>query len=289
MAAEAHSAFLGGQRYRERPPAPALRALVASVWVQRIGRDAAPHTHRRVPSGAVEVACRIGAAPRVIGPLTEPLVEVVEPGAVVIGMRFVPGGFAAVAGQPVSEVVGHAVGAEALWGPEAAALGDAIAAAPSPTAALIALQRFVFDRIADSPDALVSAAVRDLMPWRAAEVTSLSAKLHLSETQLRRRFRAAVGHSPKTLHRMLRFQGFLALAQRAIAQGRGPADDGLALLALRSGYADQPHLTRECVRLTGVPPRVFLAQTRRTCASGHDHSASLAPLLPAAARYSGRP
>jgi AraC-like DNA-binding protein len=88
-------------------------------------------------------------------------------------------------------------------------------------------------------------------------VASLTASLYISETQLRRRCRTAVGLAPKALHRTLRFQGFLALVQQAIAQGRAPTDDGVALLALRAGYADQSHLTRECVRLTGVSPRVF--------------------------------
>src|SRR4029450_5711592 len=79
-----------------------------------------------------------------------------------------------------------------------------------------------------------------------------------SETQLRRRCQTAVRLAPKALHRMLRFQGVPALVQQAIAQGRAPTDDGIALLALRAGYADQSHLMRECVRLTGVSPRVFL-------------------------------
>jgi AraC-like DNA-binding protein len=129
------------------------------------------------------------------------------------------------------------------------------------------------------PDPLVSTVVRGLMPWRINDVTSLRASLHISETQLRRRCRTAVGLAPKALHRMLRFQGFLALVQQAIAQGRPPTDDGLALRALRAGYADQSHLTRECVRLTGVSPRVFLSETQQACACGHDHSASFAPVL----------
>jgi hypothetical protein len=79
-------------------------------------------------------------------------------------------------------------------------------------------------------DPLVSEAVRHLMPWRTAEVTSLSASLYISETQLRRRCRTAVGLAPKALHRILRFQGFLAPVQQA-------------------------------------------------CACGHDHSASVAPVL----------
>jgi hypothetical protein len=60
-------------------------------------------------------------------------------------------------------------------------------------------------------------------------VTSLTASLYISETQLRRRCRTAVGLASKARHRMLRFQGFLALVQQAIAQRRAPADDGLAL------------------------------------------------------------
>ena len=271
----------GGQSYVERPPIPALRELASSVWVQQVGRDAAPYLHRRIPNGTVELACRVGSAPQVIGPLTEPLVEVLEPGTTVVGMRFVPGAFPAVARQPASEVVGLALDAEELWGRSAAALGEAVGTATSPQEALAAVQFHVHELACagEPPDPLVSEAVRGLMPWRSTDVTSLSASLCISESQLRRRCRTAVGLAPKALHRMLRFQGFIALVQQAIAQRREPTDTGLALLALRAGYADQSHLTRECVRLSGVPPRVFLAETQQTCAGGHDHSASFAPVL----------
>jgi AraC-like DNA-binding protein len=271
----------GGQSYLERPPIPALRMLASSVWIQQVGRDAAPYVHRRIPNGAAELVCRIGSAPRVLGPLTEPLVETLEPGSTVVGMRLAPGAFPAIGRRPASEVVGLSLDAEQLWGRPAAALGEAVATAASPRAALAAMQRHVHEHAAagEPPDPLVARAVHSLMPWRTAEVTPLTASLSISETQLRRRFHTAVGLAPKALHRMLRFQGFLALVQRAIAHGRAPADDGLASLALRAGYADQSHLTRECVRLTGVPPRAFLAETQRTCACGHDHSASFEPVL----------
>jgi AraC-like DNA-binding protein len=273
-----------GQSYVERSPVPALRELASLVWVQQVGRDAAPYLHRHIPNGAVDLVCRVGSAPQVIGPLTEPVVEVLEPGTTVVGLRFVPGAFPAVAGLPASEVAGLALDAEELWGRSAAALGEAVGTAASPREALSVLQLHVHECAGAGapPDPLVSEAVRSLMPWRTAGVTtSLSASLHISETQLRRRCRAAVGLAPKALHRMLRFQGFLALVQQAIAQGRAPTDDGLALLALRTGYADQSHLTRECVRLTGVSPRVFLAETQQACACGHEHSASFAPVLSA--------
>ncbi|CNF82696.1 AraC family transcriptional regulator [Mycobacterium tuberculosis] len=271
----------GGQSHVERPPVPALRGLASSVRVQQVGRDAAPYVHRHIPNGAAELVCKVGSAPQVIGPLTEPLVEVLEPGTTVVGMRFLPGAFPVVAGRSAAEMAGLVLDADELWGRSAAALGDAVAVAASPGEALAAVQVHVQERAGGgaSPDRLVSEAVRGLMPWRAADVMSLSASLHISETQLRRRCRTAVGLAPKVLHRILRFQGFLALVQQAIAQGRAPTAVGIALLARRVGYADQPHLTRECVRLAGVPPRVLLTETHRTCADGHDHSASFAPVL----------
>ena len=62
----------------------------------------------------------------------------------------------------------------------------------------------------------------------------------------------AVGYGPKTLERILRFQRFLMLG-----------GDDLARLALDAGYADQAHLTRECTRLAGLPPRRAAGRGRR--------------------------
>ena len=51
---------------------------------------------------------------------------------------------------------------------------------------------------------------------------------------------------------MLRLRRFLALAES------GPSAD-LARVAAEAGYADQPHLTRECAELAGLPPAALLA------------------------------
>jgi AraC-like DNA-binding protein len=125
------------------------------------------------------------------------------------------------------------------------------------------------------------------MPWKTGGVRAVTSELFISEAQLRRRCRAAVGLSPKVLQRTLRFQVFLALVQRAIADGRCPGDDGLAMLAAEAGYADQPHLTRECVRLTGLPPRAFMSVTQQTCSCGHDHSVSFTAILGGRSETSG--
>jgi AraC-like DNA-binding protein len=270
----------GGQSYVESPPVPALAGLVSSVWIQQVAPDAEPYTHRNIPNGGVELLCAVGAVPRIVGPLTQPLVEVLAPGTTVVGVRFHPGAAPSILGLPASALVDLTLGADELWGRTGVALGEHVDGAGSPDEALAVLQRRLVDRLVDAPapDPLVSEAVRQLR-WRSDDVGSLTSSLYISERQLRRRCEAAVGLAPKVLHRTLRFQGFLALAQHAIAQGRAPTDDGLAMLAAEAGYADQPHLSRECLRLTGVSPRTFVGETEHTCACGHDHAASFAPLL----------
>jgi AraC-like DNA-binding protein len=268
-----------GQRYVERLPHPALADLVATVWFQQVAPDAPAYLHRNLPHGGTEIVCTIGASPRVHGPLTGPHVEVIHPGSTAVGMRLRPGAAGALLGVPASELVDLVVPADALWGRAGAALGDRVDAAGSPSEALAALQgAMLARRLADAdPDPLVSEAVRLLMPGLATPVAALPPLLATSERNLRRRCQAAVGLGPKALHRTLRFQGFLARAQLAFASGRSP--DGLAELAIRSGYADQAHLTRECVRLTGATPRVFLSESADACACGHDHAASYELML----------
>ena len=51
------------------------------------------------------------------------------------------------------------------------------------------------------------------------------------------------------------------------------------MLAAEVGYADQSHLTRECVRLAGVAPRAFVGRAEQTCTCGHDHSVSFTAML----------
>jgi AraC-like DNA-binding protein len=268
-----------GQTYLERPPAPALAGVLSSVWVQRVAPGAPPYTHRTVPNGSIELRCRIGEEARLSGPQTGPVVDVLAPGATVIGVRFRPG--AAGLGVAASELVDLEIAAGELWGRPAAELGERIAGTATVADALALLEAHVARSLERAPasDPLVAEAVSRLMPWRAPDVGSLPAALHISERQLRRRSLSAIGLAPKALHRMLRFQGFLALVQSALAQGRNPAADGLARLAAETGYADQSHLTRECVRLMGIPPGAFLEEAMHQCAPGHDHRASFAPLL----------
>jgi AraC-like DNA-binding protein len=272
----AHVTAGDGQTYRERPPAPAAAAYVSTAWVQLVDHGAAAYTHRTVPHGSIELSVEVGALPRVVGPQTGPVIETLAPGTTVVGVRFQPGAAPAVLGLPASELVDRDVAWDEIPGRSAVEVGEAVAAAPSPEQALAILEQAVVRLLAraEAPDPIVTGVVRELLPWGRTEVGSLTSALSISERQLRRRTLAGIGLSPKALHRMLRFQGFLALAQ---AHARRGAD--LALLAADTGYADQSHLTRESLRLTGLTPRALLREADENCVGIHDHTASRVPLL----------
>ena len=266
------------QSYRERRPAPAAAGHLSSVWVQRVPDSAASYTHRTVPHGSVEVCVERGSMPRVIGAQTRPVIDTLVPGTTVVGVRFHPGAAPSVLGVPASELVDRAVGWHELLGRPAVEAGEAVAAAASPEHAAAILERAVIRLLPDAaaPDPIVTQVVRQLMPWGRTEVGSLTSSLNISERQLRRRTLAGIGLAPKALHRILRFQGFLALAH-AHAHAREGAD--LALLAADTRYADQSHLTRESLRLSGLTPRALLREAYENCVGIHDHAASRMPLL----------
>lgn len=261
---------------------PALAWRVRTIWIQRTGPM--PYLQRNLPTGGIELHCPIGGLPRLVGPLTGPDVEVLPPYTTVVGARFWPGAASPLLGLPADELLDVTVQLNDLWGAAALRLGELLAAAPRPDTALATLQRYLLRRQERlvRPDPLVTEAVRRLMPWQSVEIGTLTAQLSISASQLRRRFLAVVGVGPKALQRTLRFQGYLALAQAAAG---GPVPAGrVADFAAEIGYADHAHLSRECLRLTGVTPRQLLGGRLDQCGCGHDHSASYRPFLAARPR-----
>jgi AraC-like DNA-binding protein len=91
---------------------------------------------------------------------------------------------------------------------------------------------------------------------RTASARALARATHLSERQLHRRCTAAFGYGPEFLLRIHRIQRFLQLARN---ESRSPR---LADLAIDTGYADQPHLTREVRSIMGTTPAQLLAAGR---------------------------
>ncbi len=266
------------EAYVERAPMPELAGVVRTVWIQRIGSDA--YVQRHLPTGGVELHFPIGGRPRLLGPLTGPQLEVIPANTTLVGVRFHPGTPPLLPAE-LGDLVDQSVGLDELWGGPMEGLVEAVGRAGTPERALVIVQAHLLAqfRATDRIDRLIGEAVLVLMPWHPVEVGTLATHLALSTSQLRRRCLTAVGVSPKVLQRTLRFQGFLALAQAGVTPTGRRGADGMAGLGIDAGYADQAHLNRECLRLTGLTPSQLLGGTRDQCACGHEHSASYRPFL----------
>ena len=232
----------------ERPPRSELRRHLACVWAERSDRSDA-----LLPDAAVELVWS-GRGLFVRGADTVAHAVDAFPHRTFVGVRFRPGAAARVLGLGGTQLADARVGVSELWGrTEMERLESQLAAAVSVDEAAAILEDAVSARVREPPDPAVEAVVAALREQRVP-VGELADRIGLSERQLRRRCIDALGYGPKTLDRILRFQRFRALA------GRLPAP-GLAELAAAAGYADQPHLTRDCVRLTGRTPSTFLSRS----------------------------
>jgi AraC-like DNA-binding protein len=205
--------------YRELPT---TNPFVACLWT----REGAPEPRRILPDACVDIVWT-GRRLIVAGPATQATTATT---GTALGVRFRVGAAGAALGIPASELLDASVPLADVWGSE---IEEVVGTDPT----LTVLAREVAKRLDGTPDALVRAAATGAAPGIGAR-------------QLRRRFADAVGYGPKTLQRILRFQRFLLLAEDT---------QNLARLALEAGYADQAHLTRECRRLSGLPPAALLA------------------------------
>lgn len=230
--------------YRELAPPAWARAAIACFWVRRGDGSSV----RVLPDACTDIVWRAGREAFVAGPDSEAWMSPTRPGELIVGARLVPGAGGPALGVPLAELRNTRVPVDALGVDLRGELSDPLA----PDAAVTALARLALKLVADGPpDPAVQAAVIRLLD-PSQRVDELAASLGFSERQLRRRFLAAVGYGPKTLHRVLRLRRFLVAIGRPASAGAG--FDGLAGAAVRAGYADQAHLARECRALTGLTP-----------------------------------
>lgn len=86
-----------------------------------------------------------------------------------------------------------------------------------------------------------------------------------SDRQLRKRFVAETGLTPKEACRVVRFDRARRLLAGRLMSGQRL---DLAGLAIECGYADQGHLSREFAALADCPPRRWTAEEFRNIQAG---------------------
>jgi AraC-like DNA-binding protein len=242
--------------YAEWQAPAALGGPVACLWARVVpeGADAGPSA-LVLPDGCSDLIWEQDVGAYVAGPDTGPARTATRPGAVFAGVRFRPAAGGQVLGLPLSEVRDQRVPlTDLLADPRSGPARDLSATLP-PAEAAARVLALAGTLIADSsPDRAMDAAA-SLLRDPAARAEDVAERVGLSGRQFRRRSHAAVGYGPKTLQRVLRFQRFVRLIDAG-----GSLD--LADAAARLGYADQPHLTRDCKALSGLTPATLIS-TRR--------------------------
>jgi AraC-like DNA-binding protein len=204
---------------------------------------------RILPDGCIDLVWR-GGRLLIAGPDTGAWISSVPPGGIVVGLRMRPAIGGSVLGVPASELRDERAEAVDVWGKAGSELAERVGGESDPQGRRALLASALAKRLATAgrADSLVLAASRRL-GFPGSRVTELADALGISDRQLRRRFHDAVGYGPKTLDRVLRFQRFVARIREADS-----GDQDLARIAADLGYADQAHLSRDCLRLSGMTP-----------------------------------
>jgi len=137
-----------------------------------------------------------------------------------------------------------------------AGLHEQLLEAPNAADALSALEA-ALGALPFQLDPLVEQARALLTNAPGLHIADIASRLGVSARQLERRFHVAIGVSPKRFASLLRFERALP-----VLDGRA----GLAHVAQASGYFDQPHMSREIARFTGLSPARLRRQQQRTMA-----------------------
>ena len=170
------------------------------------------------------------------------------------GLRLRPGSTRALLGEKAIALADRTVPLESLWGSAARAAALRVAAS-APENAMSALSSVLTERgrTVAEPDGLIGRVV-ELASFQRT-VRDIANGVGLSERQLFRRCVDEIGYGPKHLVRVLRLQRLFRLARRL-------PNASLAELAAAAGYADQPHMSRECRALTGFTPARLVRSQR---------------------------
>jgi AraC-like DNA-binding protein len=231
--------------YREWAAPAVLGAAVACLWAQP---DLGTRQVLVLPDACTDLIWERGKGAYLAGPDTGPAPATVT--GPVLGVRFAPGGW--LLRTPLSELLNQRVDLAELLPWAARRLPQDLPPDQAAAELLGIAAALVCER---SPDPMVAQASGLLHDPRVSNA-DISAATGVSSRQLRRRFHASVGYGPKTLQRVLRFRRFVSRVDA------GQAGD-LASAALAAGYADQAHLSRECVEFAGLTPAALVRSRAR--------------------------
>jgi AraC-like DNA-binding protein len=171
-------------------------------------------------------------------------------GGIVLAL-FEPAGASRFLRVPLHELFGAHVPLDALLPRlEVELLGEQLASQPDHARRVSVLEAFLLAQLSnEETDPVALAAVRAIESSRGAlRIASLARELGIRQDPLEKRFRRAVGASPKQLASIVRLHHAIDIAKRSA---------NWAQVAHDAGYFDQSHFIREFRAMTGEPPTRF--------------------------------
>ena len=250
-------------RYREVPPPADLRWAVECLW---FAAGPAGGTERIVPDGCPELVVQLGgsmragdegqqlrAQPRalLVGQRSRALL--VSPGSEfrTVAVRLRPSALGRVLHDDAHQLTDGWGSLDDLFGQNGRTLLAHIEDAATDAERCTRIAAFLRRRLEGArPDLPADGAVEAVRRARGRiTVRALRAATGASERTLERAFLREVGVPARTLAAVLRVQAALLLRD---------GEPSWAQLAAELDYVDQPHLTREFRRVSGLPPRALL-------------------------------
>lgn len=249
-------------QYREWAPPSGLSGQVEAIW-SLTGR-AGDGSQRILPDGCAELILNFAdpvvqetggpvrqPALMFVGQITGPF-DIRPTGRVdLMGIRFRPGGAAALVPVPQHELVDRSVPLEEVARKAARRFLPAF----DPTDSATRVER-ISEALGDSLDpersAVGASADALVRAWGAIPVGTLAAGAGIGMRQLERRFLDEVGVSPKRLARISRFQRVFHAMERSAT--------GWTRVALECGYYDSSHLVRDFHEFAGQAPSRALTE-----------------------------
>ena len=252
-------------RYQKIKPAKPLAPYVHEIWVQENYNNAAPEGHRPtkvLPVPRIDILFHYRdpfvqinnghreLLPRcyIVGQKTKPIEVAATGDTGIIILCFHPWGAAPFFKLPLDELLNISLDLSLLLGTRMIATIEARILGARDTAERVHLIQEFFIELLDTnkKDELVYESVfRINRSVGKSTVSRVADDLHISRRQFIRRFKAAIGISPKSFSNIIRFQKAIFYLKSGVSWSE---------IAAQCGYYDQSHFIKEFKGFSGRSP-----------------------------------